>query len=542
MLLNYGVLAQLVIAVHGMSIPFVDSYFKSSQSVLAGSIQSTLDDIASISQKQQHVDISKLPPLDSEELQSLINPEDLEYHANVLYNLSKTSIDEFGNPTRVIGSSGHFATINHILSVFNKYHWYYDITVQPFTTVISKIESAKLYLNNEEPANYAGLDLTPPTKNNGEFVNGTLVYIKNQGCEDADYEDLVAAYEKDSSVDYVALIERGVCSFGDKSRKAGKYNAQAAIVFDNEDTDDILHGTLGEPQGGEVPSISIVRSLAKHYIDNFLSQGKTVDVSVAIDSYVKSVVTKNVIAETRFGDKNNIVMAGAHTDSVTAGPGINDDGTGTISLLVLAEQLTKYRPTNAIRLGFWAAEEEGLIGSTYYVEQLTAEENARHRLFLDYDMMASPNYAYQVYDGNNIDNPAGSQEIKDLYIDWYVSQGLNYTLIPFDGRSDYAAFIENNIPGGGIATGAEGIKTPEEVAMFGGEAGEWYDHCYHQLCDDLTNVDYEAWEFNTKLIAHSVATYGFSLDGFPAKKAASEINTQSKETPQFKYRGGNLIF
>jgi aminopeptidase Y len=118
---------------------------------------------------------------------------------------------------------------------------------------------------------------------------------------------------------------------------------------------------------------------------------------------------------------------------------------------------------------------------------------------MDYDMMASPNYAYQVYNATDAVNPNGSEELRDLYTKYYEAHGQNWTYIPFDGRSDYDAFIKNGIPGGGIATGAEGVKTKKEVAMFGGKEGEWYDHCYHQLCDDLTNLAHDAWELNTKV-------------------------------------------
>ena len=143
-----------------------------------------------------------------------------------------------------------------------------------------------------------------------------------------------------------------------------------------------------------------------------------------------------------------------------------------------------------------------------------------------------------------------------MYIKWYEDQGLNYTFIPFDGRSDYDGFIRNGIPGGGIATGAEGIKTKKEVEMFGGKAGDWYDPCYHQLCDDVGNVNVTAWVVNTKvscivfyqksaltqrqLIAHSVATYARSLKGFPER----EIEVAAKSTAyreDVKYHGAKLF-
>ncbi|GME95117.1 unnamed protein product [[Candida] boidinii] len=166
---------------------------------------------------------------------------------------------------------------------------------------------------------------------------------------------------------------------------------------------------------------------------------------------------------------------------------------------------------------------------------------------MDYDMMASPNFAYQVYNASNVYNPVGSEELKELYIDWYESHGLNYTLIPFDGRSDYDGFIKNGIPGGGIATGAEVIKTPEEEEMFGGEAGIPFDPCYHQLCDDLSNLNYTAFVTNTKLIAHSVATYAKSFEGFPERENTTDATTILLQNPEdismnnFKYHGSKLI-
>ena len=192
-------------------------------------------------------------------------------------------------------------------------------------------------------------------------------------------------------------------------------------------------------------------------------------------------------------------MLGAHSDSVAEGPGINDDGSGALSLLEVASQLTHYRVRNCVRFAWWAGEEEGLLGSDYYVATLSPAENARIRLFMDYDMMASPNFAYQVYNATNAANPSGSEELRRLYTDWYSAHGLNHTLIPFDGRSDYDAFIRNGIPGGGIATGAEGVKSDDEGRLFGGTPGQWYDPCYHQLCDGVGNLNLTAWVVNTKV-------------------------------------------
>jgi aminopeptidase Y len=224
-----------------------------------------------------------------------------------------------------------------------------------------------------------------------------------------------------------------------------------------------------------------------------------VDAIVYVNSEVSRILTDNIVAQTSGGDPENCVMLGAHSDSVTEGPGINDDGTGTLTLIEIATQLTNFTVNNCVRFAWWAGEEEGLLGSDYYVSVLPPAENLKIRLFMDYDMLASPNFAYQVYNATNEANPNGSEELRDLYVDWYKQHGQNYTFIAFDGRSDYVGFIQNGIPGGGIATGAEGVKTKDEVEQFGGTAGDWYDPCYHQLCDDVGNCNLTAWEINTKV-------------------------------------------
>ena len=374
------------------------------------------------------------------------------------------------------------------------------------------------------------MGLTPPTKDK-EPVYGQVLLVENQGCSLSDFP-------KDIKKPWVALVSRGKCPFGDKSDNAGKAGAQAAIIFNNEAGE--LSGTLGTPTPHHVATFGISDVSAKPVIED-LKNKKYVDAIAYIDATVDIIHTTNILAQTTQGDQDNCVMLGGHSDSVDAGPGINDDGSGTISLLEVATQLTKFNVNNCVRFAWWAGEEEGLLGSNYYVSQLSDKENQKIRLFMDYDMMASPNFAYQIYNASNSVNPVGSGELRELYSDWYKSQGLNYTFIPFDGRSDYDAFIRNGIPGGGIATGAEGVKTETEALQFGGTAGLWFDPCYHQLCDDVGNVNMTAWEVNTKLIAHSVAVYAKSFDGFPEREQEKNVQVSEREEVMYKYKGHSLV-
>ena len=391
------------------------------------------------------------------------------------------------------------------------------------------------------------MSLTPPTKDK-EPVFGPLVLIADDGCETLDYPTNLTGS--------IAFIRRGTCSFGAKSENAGKAGAVAAVIYNN--VQGSLGGTLGQPSEYHVATFGISDTDAEPYI-KILQAGKTIDSSAYIDAIVENIGTTNIIAQTKEGDPDNCVMLGGHSDGVSAGPGINDDGSGTNTLLEVATQLTKYTVNNCVRFAWWAGEEEGLLGSDYYVSQLSIEENSKIRLFMDYDMLASPNYAYQVYNATDAVNPPGSEELRDLYVDYYNTHGENCTYIPFDGRSDYDGFIKNGIPGGGIATGAEGVKTKEEAEMFGGTAGEWFDPCYHQLCDTVENLNLDAWELNSKvrrglqsgcslcvsanplqLVAHSVATYAISFDGFP-KRVNVTVNGKVPSSEHSQYHGPKLV-
>ena len=201
-----------------------------------------------------------------------------------------------------------------------------------------------------------------------------------------------------------------------------------------------------------------------------------------------------VIAETRQGSPNHAVVVGAHLDSVTSGPGINDDGSGTAWQLELAEQIQRLglSPQNRIRFLWFGGEEDGLVGSQYYAANLSQDQVDKIDVMIDTDMIASPNYVRFVYDGDGstfpTTGPAGSAVVEDVFLDYFDDQGMATLPQAFDGRSDYVGFINRGIPAGGIFAGAEVPKTEAQVAVFGGVAGEQYDPCYHEACDNIDTV------------------------------------------------------
>jgi Zn-dependent M28 family amino/carboxypeptidase len=236
----------------------------------------------------------------------------------------------------------------------------------------------------------------------------------------------------------------------------------------------------------------------------------------------------NVIAELEGKNDDNVVMAGAHLDSVIEGPGIHDNGSGSAAILETALMMANLRPENTIRFAWWAAEEQNLVGSDDYVSGLSQAERDRIALYMNYDMVGSPNYIFMVYDANEstfpaptgVPIPAGSPAIENLYERYYTWVGEPYDDTEFSGRSDYQAFIENDIPSGGLFTGAEVIKTAEQQAIWGGVAGEQFDQCYHEACDTIDNVDLHALEVNSDLIAFAQLTFAQStesVNGVPGK-------------------------
>jgi Zn-dependent M28 family amino/carboxypeptidase len=239
--------------------------------------------------------------------------------------------------------------------------------------------------------------------------------------------------------------------------------------------------------------------------------------------------TANVLAEKTGANDDNVVMAGAHLDSVLAGPGINDNGSGSAAILEAAEQLAHVDTQNTLRFAWWGAEESGLVGSTNYVSGLSQAEKDRIALYLNFDMVGSRNYVFMTQDADQssftppagVNVPDGSIEIEDLFESFYTLRGEPYDDAAFDGRSDYQAFINNNIPAGGLFTGAEVPKTAEQQAIWGGTVGAQFDPCYHQACDTFANNNNHALEVNADSIAFAILTYAYStesVNGVPGRR------------------------
>jgi len=231
------------------------------------------------------------------------------------------------------------------------------------------------------------------------------------------------------------------------------------------------------------------------------------------------------------------VLAGAHLDSVPAGPGINDNGTGTAALLETALRLgSAPRVARAVRFAFWGAEEEGLIGSTRYVESLDVPQRQALALYLNFDMLGSPNFGYFVYDGDDSardgagpgpDGSAGIERVLNRFYATFPAQPITTQPGDFDGRSDYGPFLAIGVPAGGVDTGAEQKKTPEQVRLWGGTAGQPFDPNYHSPRDTIDNVNNGALAVNASewpTVSRPMRWRSPDPTRYPAHECVSALN------------------
>ncbi|MGW9248290.1 M28 family metallopeptidase [Streptomyces badius] len=209
----------------------------------------------------------------------------------------------------------------------------------------------------------------------------------------------------------------------------------------------------------------------------------------------------NLVADWPGGDPNKVLMAGAHLDSVSSGAGINDNGSGSAAVLetALAVSRAGYQPDKHLRFAWWGAEELGLVGSRYYVNNLPSAERSKLSGYLNFDMIGSPNAGYFVYD----DDPVIEKTFKDYFAGLNVPTEIE---VEGDGRSDHAPFKNVGIPVGGLFTGAGNTKSAAQAQKWGGTAGQAFDRCYHSSCDNLSNVNDTALDRNSDAAAHAVWT------------------------------------
>ena len=425
------------------------------------------------------------------------------------------AIANANNANRASGTSGYRGSVDYVVGRLRAAG--YAPQVQKFTfpffqeTAPATVSAGGRHLPAADVAvmTYSGSGtVTAPVQavgTTGEKAAST------SGCEAGDFADFVPGN--------IALLQRGTCAFGVKAANAQAAGASAVLIFNTglPGEEGVVAGTLGEPGATTLPVVGL-----SHAAGTALLGGG--EVTVTAQTVSENRETFNVLAETGSGDPGSTVMVGAHLDSVPEGAGINDNGSGSAGILAIAEALAGTETANPVRFAWWGAEEFGLRGSEHYVADLKANDPAALEdiaVYLNFDMIGSPNHGRFVYDGDasafgpedgSVPAPAGSAAIEAAFHEHFGSVGLASGETEFSGRSDYGPFIAEGIASGGLFTGAEGIKTVEQAALFGGRAGIGYDFCYHASCDDLSNVDLRTLEEMTGAASAVVLRFANSTE------------------------------
>ncbi|AGP66200.1 MULTISPECIES: M28 family metallopeptidase [Mycobacterium] len=425
----------------------------------------------------------------------------------MMAHLSKLQdIANANNGTRAVGTPGYEASVDYVVNTLRDSG--FDVQTPEFSARVFHAEKPELTVDGR-PVEARALDFSLGTPPGG--VSGPLVAApaNSLGCAAADYGDLPVRGA-------VVLVDRGTCPFAQKEDAAAQRGAVAMIIADNVDEEQ-MGGTLGPTTEVKIPVLSVTKSTGVQL------RGQPGPTTIKLDASAQSFKARNVIAQTKTGSDANVVMAGAHLDSVPEGPGINDNGSGVAAVLETAVRLGSSPPVhNKLRFGFWGAEELGLIGSRNYVESLDLAALKNIALYLNFDMLASPNPGYFTYDGDQslpMDArgkpvvPEGSAGIERTLVAYLKSAGKTAQDTSFDGRSDYDGFTLAGIPAGGLFSGAEGKMSADQAKLWGGTADQPFDPNYHQKGDTLDHIDRTALGINGGGVAYALGFYAQDLSG-----------------------------
>lgn len=476
--------------------------------------------------------------VDTQELRDAVTVDGIMEHLQALQAIADANDDN-----RQAGTSGHDDSVDYMEALLDDAG--YVTTRQEFSYERVDFTGSSLVRTAPDPdTTYTlGIDFYPMDYSGGGTATGAVTNVdlnlagdraSTSGCEAADFAGF--------PVGNIALIQRGTCAFAVKADNAAAAGASGVIIFNQgnvvpgDDRLSLFAGTL-DPPVRDIPVVSASYARGAEWANT-----PGLEMNLTLQITIEQVTTENLLADTPTGRTDRTVVAGGHLDSVGEGPGINDNGSGTGALLETALQMAELgiEPENRVRFAFWSGEEDGLLGSEYYVSQLTKREIKGTALNLNFDMVGSPNAVNFVYDGDGdalgVSGPNGSGLIEDVFTDFFTSEGSSSEPTDFDGRSDYFAFINAGIPAGGLFTGAEGIKSAAEAAEYGGTAGVAYDPCYHAACDDIDNLSLTALDIMSDAIAHATLTFAETTS---AVNGTGQGNGTG--TVEWKYKGNKAL-
>lgn len=412
-----------------------------------------------------------------------------------LWNFNRIARENGGN--RAFGLPGYDKSADYVLErAQTRFATTMDTWKQYFNHTFVQINDISVTGPEGEDVEVIALTYNPATPEEGitaPLIDTPVDDTRGSACFEDQWEGIDATGK-------LALIKRGQCAISDKLKLALANGALGVILYHNS-PGGLTAATLGYENIGLLPPVGTIPLAVGQSWSERLAAGEEVEVTLFVDSIFEERETYNVISETKEGDPNNVIILGAHLDSVQAGPGVNDDGSGSSALMEIMGSFKKYKGfKNKVRFIWWGAEELGLIGSFYYTRNLSEEERDKIRFYFNYDMIGSINPKFDVYVGDNEADTYGAALLEE----YLLEQGFPAQRAPFGTGSDYVGFLQIGVPSSGLHTG-----TPP------------YDPCYHLACDDIDNINWEAFTANAKAAARAAAIFANDLEGVPRRTKTS---------------------
>jgi Zn-dependent M28 family amino/carboxypeptidase len=441
------------------------------------------------------------PAIDPADLADRVTVDDMFSHLQRL-----SDIAEANDGTRADGTAGYQASVDYVAGVLRDNG--FDVTTPEFDRLVvaDQGEPTLTVAGRSQPVDQASLLVNTP---GGGLTALTLRPRKPAGCTARDYGDANVRGA-------IAVVDSTGCSVVEKQSTATAEGAVGLLVVSDTGTRGLF--TPGYYQQLKAP-VAVIGS----DVDAQLRRTSS-PVRLVLDARAATVTSRNIVAQTKTGDQHNVVVAGAHLDSPTASPGINDNGSSVAALLATAVALgSSPEVTNAVRFSFFGAGEVGGEGSRNYVAGLGPEGLADIALYLDFNMLGSRNAGYFTYDGDqsglaNPEVPAASVPQGSAGIERTLAGYLNFAGIrpadaPLGLAGDYSPFLSAGVPIGGLTTWVSGRKTEVQARLWGGQVGKPFDPAYRTPHDTINNVNRDTLGITGPAVAFAVGTYAKSTEG-----------------------------
>jgi hypothetical protein len=491
-----------------------------------------------------------------------IRTEDLWRHMQALQAIADANPGPDGHPSLNSGEPGYKAAVDYVANLMRQAG--YNVTIQtykffyfaymglPTLREVSPTSHDYTIADEWNPGQSTGTTTADLQPAGGIVIPPTPSPSSSSGCTTSDFTGFVPGR--------VALIQRGTCNFGAKVLNAQAAGASGVIIFNegNPGRTGVVNGSLTDASGNRiVPTIPVAFTSFATGNDLFNRYNQAVQGGTALPVMnldIKAVVNPNaddynVIADSKGGDPNHTVVVDAHLDAIY-GAGMLDNASGSTTILDIAQMMRKVNPRNRLRFIWFGGEELGLLGSSYYVDNLSPSELSKIGYDLDADVTATPNYVVGVLDPAGVDlfsRTVSTQFPPQVYepsavardqgIQYFNSIGLNHELFSPVG-TDAFNFNAAGIPASGVLTGQDCCKTQGDVDLFGGYLGNFEGNvpsfdggCVDnpfRWCDNLSNNDPRVLTFMSKGFANMVVQMAFdttvmSSSGTSVHKRAPSI-------------------